>query len=151
MTPIGSVRRQGDSLRLIIEPDYRPGLTGLEHFSHVIVLWWAGQVLDTQYRHVLQTRPPYAEEHVTGVFACRAEYRPNPIAMTVCKLDSLDEQAGILKVANIDALDGSLILDLKPYFPVCDRVSQASIPEWLAGWPEWMPEEGIGLYDGEGQ
>ncbi len=50
-----------------------------------------------------------------------------------------------LRVADIDAFDGTQILDLKPYIPVCDRVRKANIPDWLAGWPEWLPEQGLGL------
>ena len=48
------------------------------------------------------------------------------------------------------SVDGTRIVDLKAYFPVCDRVQEAKIPQWLAGWPEWMPENGIGLEEGEG-
>jgi tRNA (Thr-GGU) A37 N-methylase len=50
-------------------------------------------------------------------------------------------------VADIDAYDGTPVIDLKAYFPVCDRVKEARIPAWLVDWPEWMPEEGLGLYD----
>ncbi len=46
-----------------------------------------------------------------------------------------------------DAYDGTPTVDLKAYLPVCDRVKEPSIPEWLSYWPEWMPEEGIGLED----
>jgi tRNA (Thr-GGU) A37 N-methylase len=94
---------------------------------------------------MLQTEPPYAEGRVTGVFATRAEYRPNPIALTTCKILDVDEEDGTVHVAKIDAYDDTPILDLKAYFPVCDRVKDASIPEWLVGWPEWMPDEGLGL------
>ena len=56
-----------------------------------------------------------------------------------------DETEGVVTVADIDAYDGTPIVDLKGYFPVCDRVKQTRIPEWLSDWPEWMPEDGIGL------
>ena len=95
----------------------------------------------------LQTEPPYSPGKVTGVFACRAEYRPNPIGMTVCKLVAVDEEQGRVQVADIDAYDGTPVIDLKAYFPVCDRVREARIPGWLVDWPEWMPDEGLGLYD----
>jgi tRNA (Thr-GGU) A37 N-methylase len=48
-------------------------------------------------------------------------------------------------VKEIDAMDGSTVLDLKAYFPVTDRVQDARYPEWLPDWPLWMPKEGIGL------
>jgi tRNA (Thr-GGU) A37 N-methylase len=110
-----------------------------------MVFWWADRFDDDTYRAMLQTKPPYAEEHVCGVFATRSPYRPNPIAMTTCRLVVVDEEEGLVEVADLDAFDGTPIVDLKAYFPVCDRVQEAHIPAWLAGWPEWMPEEGIGL------
>lgn len=70
--------------------------------------------------------------------------------MTTCKLLGVDEEAGLLKLAEIDAFDGTPVVDVKAYFPVCDRVQEARIPAWLSDWPEWMPEEGIGLMEGEG-
>jgi tRNA-Thr(GGU) m(6)t(6)A37 methyltransferase TsaA len=143
--PIGTIRRNGDEVHLDIAEAYRPALRQLDHFSHVMVFWWADQFDNTEWRSRLQSRPPYAEEHLTGVFAMRAPYRPNPIAMTTCKLLASEEETGIVKVANIDAYDGTPILDLKGYFPVCDRVQAAHIPPWLSGWPEWMPEEGMDL------
>jgi tRNA-Thr(GGU) m(6)t(6)A37 methyltransferase TsaA len=147
--PIGHVRRGEDNFRLEILEPFRPALKQLDQFSHVIVFWWADQQDNEESRTHLQTNPPYAPEHLTGVFATRAEYRPNPIAMTTCKILGLDEDAGVVQVGNIDAFDGTRIVDLKAYFPVCDRVKKAHIAKWLSdmGWPEWMPDEGIGLYE----
>jgi tRNA-Thr(GGU) m(6)t(6)A37 methyltransferase TsaA len=149
MHPIGSVRRQVDQIQLQIEEPYRPALKQLEHFSHIMVFWWADQFDNEEYRNMLQSRPPYAEEHLTGVFATRSPYRPNPIAMTTCPLVAVDEERGLLTVTDIDAFDGTGIVDLKAYFPVCDRVKEARIPEWLADWPDWMPDDGQGLMEWE--
>ena len=143
--PVGTVRRGANETRLEILEPFRPALLGLEGFSHVIVLWWAHNHDDDQSRARLQTYPPYTQDHLMGVFATRAPYRPNPIALTTCKLLGVDKESGIVQVASIDALDGTPILDLKAYFPVSDRVRVACIPAWLTGWPEWMPEEGLGL------
>jgi len=142
--PIGSIQRSKDSVNLEILEPFRPALKQLDHFSHLMVFWWADRHDNEKSRTVLQTDPPYAKGKVTGVFATRAEYRPNPIAMTTCKLLAVDEKRGVIQVANIDAHDGTPIVDLKAYFPVCDRVRTARIPEWLSDWPEWMPEEGFG-------
>ena len=65
--------------------------------------------------------------------------------MTTCRLTAVDEGAGLVEVTDIDAFDGTPIVDLKAYFPVCDRVQEAHIPEWLSDWPDWMPEDGLGL------
>jgi tRNA-Thr(GGU) m(6)t(6)A37 methyltransferase TsaA len=143
--PIGYVRRSEDDVCLEILEPFRPALRQLNHFSHVMVFWWADRHDNERSRTIMQTEPPYASGKLTGVFATRAEYRPNPIAMTTCKVLKVDEENGIVRIANIDAYDGTPVVDLKAYFPVCDRVKEATIPEWLSDWPEWMPEEGIGL------
>ena len=145
MFPIGYIRRNEKNINLEITEPFKPALKQLDHFSHVTVFWWAHQHDNDKSRSTLQCEPPYAQGKITGVFACRAEYRPNPIAMTTCKILKVDEDKGIVTVADIDAYDDTPIIDLKAYFPVCDRVRTARIPEWLADWPEWMPEEGIGL------
>jgi effector-binding domain-containing protein len=133
--PIGYVRRADSEICLEIGVTFRPAL------------WWADRHDNEKSRSIMQTEPPYAEGKLTGVFACRAEYRPNPIAMTVCKLLAVDEAQGTVRVADIDAYDGTPVVDLKAYFPVCERVKEAHIPEWLSDWPEWLPEEGLGLYE----
>jgi tRNA-Thr(GGU) m(6)t(6)A37 methyltransferase TsaA len=145
MRPIGTIRRNDQTVALEIEEAYRPALKQLENFSHIMVFWWADRFDSEEHRNKLQTRPPYAGEHLTGVFATRSPYRPNPIAITTCKLRGADEESGLIHVAGIDAYDGTRIVDLKAYFPVCDRVKEAHIPEWLADWPEWMPDEGLDL------
>lgn len=145
LQPIGYVRRTEESVNLEILEPFRPAMKQLEHFSHVMVFWWADKHDNQKSRAIMQTEPPYAAGKMTGIFATRAEYRPNPIGMTTCKLSAVDEEGGIIKVVNIDAFDSTPIVDLKAYFPVCDRVKDAWIPEWLSDWPEWMPEEGFGL------
>lgn len=142
---IGFVRRRAGGVRLEILEPYRPGLRELGRFSHVIVLWWAHKHDNERSRRALQTEPPYAPGTVMGVFGTRAEYRPNPIGMTVCTVRAVDEEKGEVEIGDIDAYDGTPVVDLKAYFPVCDRVRDAWIPEWLSDWPEWMPEEGLGL------
>lgn len=143
--PIGYVKHTESEIALEILEPFRSGLKQLDHFSHLIVLWWADRHDNQKSRGIMQTEPPYAQGKVTGVFACRSEYRPNPIALTTCKILAVDEECGFVKLANIDAIDGTPILDLKAYFPVCERVKEAHIPEWLSDWPEWMPDEGLGL------
>ena len=147
--PIGRVRRGAEGIRIEVDVPYRPALKQLDQFSHVMVFWWADWFDNDEYRAMLQCEPPYAQGHVTGVFATRAPYRPNPIAVTTCKLLAVDGEQGLLEVADIDAVDGTRVVDLKAYFGVCDRVREAHIPEWLSDWPEWMPENGVGLMEGE--
>ncbi len=147
--PIGYVRRTKRGIHLEIGKPFCPALKELDQFSHVVVFWWANQFDNTEGRNILQCKPPYAAERLTGIFATRSPLRPNPIAMTTCKLLGVDEDNGSVRIADIDAADGTPVVDLKAYFPVCDRVKQVHIPEWLSGWPEWMPDQGIGLQEGE--
>jgi tRNA-Thr(GGU) m(6)t(6)A37 methyltransferase TsaA len=145
MFPIGYIRRKEKEVNLEIQEQFRPALKQLDRFSHLNIFWWAHKHDNEKSRNALQCEPPYAKGKVTGVFATRAEYRPNPIAMTACKILKIDEAKGTITVGDIDAFDGTPIVDLKAYFPLCDRVKNAEIPEWLSDWPEWMPEKGIGL------
>ena len=138
--PIGYVRANENEFSLQILEQYRAGLKQLDQFSHVLVLWWAQEHDNERSRSVLQTEPPYAREKVTGVFACRSEYRPNPVAVSVCSCLEVSEANGTVKVAYIDAWDGTPIIDLKAYFPVSDRVRDVRVPEWITNWPEWLEE-----------
>jgi tRNA-Thr(GGU) m(6)t(6)A37 methyltransferase TsaA len=145
INPIGRVSRIDDTIRLEIQEPFRGALKQLDKFSHVLVFWWADRHDNEKSRSILVTRPPYAKDKDVGVFATRAEYRSNPIAMTVCTIVSVDELEGIVQVGDIDAYIGTKIIDLLAHFPVCDRVKEVHIPEWAADWPEWMPEDGLGL------
>jgi tRNA-Thr(GGU) m(6)t(6)A37 methyltransferase TsaA len=138
--PIGYVHSAEDGSRLEILEPYRPALKHLGQFSHVHVIWWADKNDNEQARSTMQAKLPYAESVTAGVFACRAEYRPNPIAVTMCPLLGVDEQKGIVHLAWIDAFDGTPVLDLKPYIPISDRVRDVRVAEWLADWPEWMED-----------
>lgn len=146
---IGQVRRDGDEIMIEIDESIRPALRELEFFSHVMVFWWGDKFDTPEYRTHLLTNPPYAPGHESGIFATRSPIRPNPILMTTCRILKVDEAKGVIKVDNLDVFDGTAVVDVKAYFPVCDRVQTAYIPEWLEGWPEWLPEEGIGLMPGE--
>ncbi|GAG86399.1 unnamed protein product, partial [marine sediment metagenome] len=138
--------REEDATFIILNKKYSPAIKELNHFSHVQVLWWADKHDNEKSRTIMQTTPPYGDNPpVTGVFATRAEYRPNPIGLTVARIEDIDIAEGKIKVQNLDAFDDTPIIDLKAYFPVCDRVKDATIPSWISGWPEWFPDEGFGV------
>lgn len=145
--PIGTIHRPETGYYLQLDKPYRAGMKQLEHFSHVIVLWWATEQDTPEARRQLTCYPPYAPDKHTGVFATRAEYRPNPVCMTVCQITDLDEAKGIISVKNIDAFENTPIVDLKGYFPVCDRVNGATIPDWLDWGIDHLPDEGMGLFE----
>lgn len=140
MYPIGYVRHNDEASFLEILDPFRPGLEQLEHFGHIIVAWWVHHHDNPQSRSTLQCMPPYAQDRVTGVFACRSEYRPNPIALSICQPLDINRDQGLIAVSYIDAIEGTPILDLKAYFPVSDRVRDTTMPEWLSDWPEWVED-----------
>ena len=143
--PIGYVRRQKERVYLEILEPYVPAMKELEQFSHVQVFWWFSQFDDEMYRQVLQSEEAPYEAPVMGVFSCRSPVRPNPIALTTARMLGVDHDKGEIDVTNIDAFDGTPVLDLKAYIPVCDRVQKVGVGEWASDWPEWLPEEGLGL------
>jgi tRNA (adenine37-N6)-methyltransferase len=94
--------------RLEILPELETGLTDIEGFSHLIVLW----VFDRSQGFDLLGAPP-VDNHPHGVFATRSPRRPNPIGLTVVEL--LRREGAVLHVRGVDMLDGTPILDIKPY------------------------------------
>jgi tRNA-Thr(GGU) m(6)t(6)A37 methyltransferase TsaA len=93
---------------LNILPEFEPGLTGIEGFSHLYVLW----AFDRAEGFDLICSPP-TDNRKHGVFATRSPRRPNPIGLTVVEL--LGREHGSLRVRGVDMLDGTPILDIKPY------------------------------------
>ncbi|NPV57058.1 MAG: SAM-dependent methyltransferase [Anaerolineae bacterium] len=145
--PIGKVCRDVDGIFINVDERYRPALQDLAHFSHVLVLAWADQFDTPEHRSRTTANPPHAPDRPTGIFATRSPVRPNPILLTPCRLLGVDQTAGRVMVENLDFYDGTPVLDLKAYYPVSDRVREAHIAPWLVDWPQWLPEEGLGLDD----
>ena len=88
--------------------EYEAGLLDIEGFSHIFILWYFDRVTDFD----LVARPP-ADERPHGVFATRSPRRPNPIGLTVVEL--LGREGASLYVRGVDMLDGTPVLDVKPY------------------------------------
>lgn len=89
--------------------DFEPGLKDIEGFSHLFVLW----VFDRSTDYDLIAHPPTDERRPHGVFATRSPRRPNPIGLTVVEL--LRREGAFLRVRGVDMLDGTPVLDIKPY------------------------------------
>lgn len=115
-------RSAGEPATLCIDVPYRPGLTGLAGFSHIIVLAW----LDRARRDLITLHPKHVAAP-TGVFSLRAPIRPNPIGLSVARIVSVDVAEGIVTVDAIDFLDGTPIIDLKPYRPGIDSIPGAVV------------------------
>lgn len=142
--PIGTVHASDEeqSYTVQIDAPYRPALKQLDQFSHVMIFWWADKMDTEKYRRVMTTELPYAPGVEAGVFACRSEFRPNPIAITTMMLLDVDVENGTVVLPYIDAFDGTPVLDLKPYIPISDRIRDFKVAEWIADWPEWMEDAG---------
>jgi tRNA (adenine37-N6)-methyltransferase len=93
---------------LEIRAEFEPGLTDIEGFSHLFVIW----AFDRAEGFNLVATPP-SDDRPHGVFATRSPQRPNPIGLTVVEL--LGREGPVLRVRGIDMLDGTPILDIKPY------------------------------------
>lgn len=145
--PIGYVRRNDDRTYLEVLEPYVLALKELERFSHVQVLWWFSEFDDEMYRSIMQTDHAPYDAPTLGMFACRGPTRPNPIALTTARMLGIDHAEGIVDIVNIEAFDGTPVLDLKPYIPGSDRVKDVQVAEWAIDWPEWLPEEGLGPED----
>ncbi|MBG0784324.1 MAG: SAM-dependent methyltransferase [Anaerolineaceae bacterium] len=144
LNPIGSVQVDEEKGLFFLKIDelYREALNQLNQFSHVMVFWWADRMDAPQYRKVLTAQLPYAKDVKAGVFACRSEYRPNPIAVTTTMVLNVDLENGVVIVPWMDAFDGTPILDLKPYIPCTDRVRDVQVADWMSDWPDWMDDAG---------
>lgn len=138
--PIGHVNADKTQFSLQIDPPFRQGLKMLDQFSHVLVFWWANEQDSPQKRKTLLTALPYAPGQEAGVFACRSEFRPNPVALTVCACLQIDMEKGLIQVPYMDAFDKTPIIDIKPYFPVSDRVREARVAPWAKDWPSCHEE-----------
>lgn len=141
---IGTIQADEKSFHFVLNVDekIRPAMKFMDQFSHVLVFWWADKIDNDNDRSILVTRLPYAKDVQAGVFACRAEYRPNPILMSVCQVLNVNEGTGEIQVDYIEALDGSKLVDVKPYIPISDRIKDVRVAEWLKGWPQWREEAG---------
>jgi len=140
--PIGTIHALDGNFSLEIFEPYRPGLKKLANFSHAMIFWWADQHDNPHDRAITTTQLPYAPGVEAGVFACRAPYRPNPIALTTMLMLDVDVENGIVLMPWIDAEDGTPLLDLKPYIPISDRIRDVSVAKWFADWPQWMEDAG---------
>jgi tRNA-Thr(GGU) m(6)t(6)A37 methyltransferase TsaA len=122
--PIQPVSANSAPGRVEVFPEFAPGLTDLDGFSHALLLY-----------HFHRSRPyalsvvPFLDTEPRGLFATRAPNRPNPIGISLVRIERID--GCCLHVANIDVLDGTPLLDIKPHVPDFDCAAGAR-----AGWME---------------
>ena len=115
-----AARETGQTASLQIDEPYRAGLAGLERVTHIHVLSW----MHHAPRNLIVQKPRHATE-AKGVFALRSPARPTPIGLQSARLISFDIETGRIELDTIDALDGTPVIDIKPYFPSVDVFADA--------------------------
>lgn len=112
---------------IILQKRLAKSLHGIEDFSHIFVLFWLDRISEKQ-RKIAKVHPRGKKNlPLLGVFATRTMLRPNPIGLTLVELVKVE--GNILTVRGLDALDGTPVLDIKPYDD-WDTVKEARVPSW---------------------
>jgi tRNA-Thr(GGU) m(6)t(6)A37 methyltransferase TsaA len=114
-TPIQPSRSQAQG-QVEVFPEFTSGLRDLAGFSHIILLY----VFHRSSGYELQVKP-FLDDRLRGLFATRYPYRPNPIGLSVVRLLSIRDNR--LAIEGVDVLDGTPLLDIKPYVPEFDRTA----------------------------
>lgn len=138
MQPIGYVRNNVENKKDVswgkdvstieLLEEYHTGLEGLADFSHATVIYYLDKAVYEKEKH-LQRHPQNRDDMpLVGIFSQRGKDRPNRIGMTSVDIVSVDEKT--LTVKGLDAIDGTMVLDIKPYYPVYDK-KDATVPEWV--------------------
>jgi len=131
-TTIGRIRKPDTkSIYIEIDRQYWPGVLQVDQFSHIIVLWWIHERDNTENRKNLRDYPPTEGAALSGVFASRSPARPTPIGLTVTRVVGLDEEKNRIYLDQIDAIDGTPVVDIKPYMPFSEKVDDARVPSWF--------------------
>jgi tRNA-Thr(GGU) m(6)t(6)A37 methyltransferase TsaA len=139
VTPIGWVRSPATlavdedwgavESTIELEPALRPGLRGLEGFSHVVVVAFLHGACFDPARHLVRRPRGLASMPELGIFAQRAKDRPNPLGVSCVPLVAVEAEG--VRVRGLDAVDGTPVLDLKPYFPQFDAAGEPRVPAWV--------------------
>lgn len=141
LLPIGVVRSslrdlrhrdtRGQRAELRIAEAHIGALDGLDGFSHAIVITWLDRVSEEE-RSIERERPGGDPSlPAIGVLALRTQHRPNPIGLTVVRIERVE--AISVQVTGLDVIDGTPVLDIKPYLPPYDSVPDARLPSWARG------------------
>ncbi|MCP4709859.1 MAG: tRNA (N6-threonylcarbamoyladenosine(37)-N6)-methyltransferase TrmO [Planctomycetes bacterium] len=108
---------------------YAAGLQGLDQFSHAVIIFYMQKSEFKPDTDLIRHPRNRSDLSKAGIFCQRAKSRPNPIGITAVKIVAV--QSSILQVKGLDAIDGTPVLDIKPYVPAFDRIDNATIPVWI--------------------
>jgi tRNA-Thr(GGU) m(6)t(6)A37 methyltransferase TsaA len=114
---------------VVVDSRLKEALDGLEDFSHIIIIYWL-HLADDPAKMAMKVHPRAKQDmSPVGLFASRSPYRPNPLGQKVARL--LGRRGNVLKVRGLDAIDGTPVMDIKPYIPGYDSVTDATVPPWM--------------------
>ena len=139
LTPIGIVRNNITEPKrenwetvvseITIDDDLKEALSRIAEFSHIIIIYWMHKLSPSQ-RSVIKVHPKGNQNlPLVGVFATHSPARPNPIGITTVKV--LELKDNVLNVTGLDAMDGTPVLDIKPYIPDHYSASEIKTPNWV--------------------
>ena len=114
---------------IVVNSNLTEALEGLEEFSHIIVLYWMHKAANTSLPSLKVHPMGKGELPLVGLFATRSPRRPNPIGKATVRL--LKRQDNILKVEGLDAIDGTPVIDIKPYIQQYDSATNTRAPSWI--------------------
>jgi tRNA-Thr(GGU) m(6)t(6)A37 methyltransferase TsaA len=124
--PIQPAGGKGVEGHIDLYEEYQEGLKDLDGFSHIILVYLFHQ----SHEYELHVKP-FLDHQLRGVFSTRAPKRPNPIGLSVVRLEKIEQTRLFIK--NLDILDGTPLLDIKPYVPEFDAATKVSIG-WLSSY-----------------
>ncbi|NQT27666.1 tRNA (N6-threonylcarbamoyladenosine(37)-N6)-methyltransferase TrmO [candidate division KSB1 bacterium] len=127
--PIQPVFSKGIKGTIELYPEFQPGLKDLEGFSHIYLLYYFNQAKEVKLQVV-----PFLDSETRGLFATRAPHRPNKIGMSLVRLIGI--QNNILQIEDVDMLDQTPLLDIKPYIQRYDYRT-----ETRSGWHKAVPDD----------
>lgn len=109
---IGMIQVEEGRYKIRLHEKYRPGLTNINGFSHLQIVWWANLIDQTDQRERLINKKPCKNSPAKlGVFATRSQFRPNPILITTIYVEHVDLENGLIYTPYIDADDGTPLLE----------------------------------------
>jgi len=114
---------------IVLDAALADGLRGIEAFSHALVLFFMHEATFDPATDLVRRPRGRADMPETGIFAQRAKHRPNPIGVTAVRIAGRD--GNVVRVCGLDAIDGTPVLDIKPYVPAFDRRDDVRVPGWM--------------------
>jgi tRNA-Thr(GGU) m(6)t(6)A37 methyltransferase TsaA len=128
--PVGVVSKKEEATRIEIFEPYGDALLGLEGFSHIQVFFWFHENDTADRRKTLRVHPRKDKKNpLSGVFATHSPLRPNLIGLTLCKIKTIRDNR--IEIEDIDAFDGTPVIDIKSYIASSPAESDIRLPAWV--------------------